>query len=180
MSTTAANLYVNFSVCPTVKMIASRLKEQEIGPIVSLDTTRRLLRTLGFCHKRVDSRVRLVEKTHLRDWRRKYIQRMNENDASENPKDVIFLDESWIDCNLTAKNGWCPKICKSTRDRVDHSINKKPGKGPRLILLHAGQQLIFYILSDSQIILINWQFVTDSLIGFKRVYCPIYHHTALL
>jgi len=126
------------SVCPTLKLIAQRMKEDEVGPLVGTDTIRRLIISLGYSFKCVDTRVKLLEKSHLKEWRRRFIQRLNENEASENPKDVIYLDESWIDCHATAKKGWTPKVMKSKRDRIDHCLNRKPGKGARLILLHAG------------------------------------------
>jgi len=124
---------------PTVKMIHSRLKEDKIGPQVGKETLRRFLHTLGYSFKKVDTRVQLLEKPHLKEWRKKFLQRLNENESSEYPKDVIYLDESWIDCNATATKGWVPRISKSKRDRIDHSTNKKPGKGARLIMIHAGK-----------------------------------------
>jgi len=119
-------------------MIAQKVKDDGVGPPVGTNSLRRLIRSLGYSFKGVDTRVKLLEKSHLREWRKRYIQKLNENEASQNPKEVIYLDESWIDCNATAKKGWTPKIMKSKRDRIDHSIDRKPGKGARLILLHAG------------------------------------------
>jgi len=114
------------------------MKEEEVGPVVGLCTLRTLLLTIGYSFKSVDTRSKLLEKTHLIEWRRRFIQRLNENDSSETPKNVIYLDESWIDCNSHAQKGWTPRVFRSKRDKLDHSINKKPGKGARLILLHAG------------------------------------------
>jgi len=48
------------------------------------------------------------------------------------------LDETWIDCHSTATKGWVPKFYNNHREKLDHCLKSKPGKGHRLILLHAG------------------------------------------
>ncbi len=127
-----------FRISPTVSNIHSKLKERGIGPPISSKTLSRLLHKIGYRYKSIDDRVCLVEQPHLREWRQNFIQRLNQNNASPYPRPVIYLDESWINCNDTAKKGWIPKVMKTRRDKLSHTLKKKSGKGTRLIMLHAG------------------------------------------
>jgi len=114
------------------------MKDNDIGPKVSRSTLYRLLRDLGYRSTVADRRAHMTETENIRAWRRRFIQRLNANEQSEEPKPVIYLDESWIDCNSTAKKGWRPKVIKTRRDKLDYSLKMKCGKGARLIMLHAG------------------------------------------
>lgn len=122
-------------------MLRSKIKEQNIGPpSFSRDTLWRLLRNMGYKFTAIDRRIHLIEQPNIRLWRQKYIQRLNQNSTSDNPRPVIYLDESWIGCNSVAVKGWMPKIMKTKRMKFDHSFPQKSGRGPRLIMLHAGSK----------------------------------------
>ncbi|OXA37923.1 hypothetical protein Fcan01_27365 [Folsomia candida] len=122
-------------------MLRSKIKEQNIGPpSFSRDTLWRLLRNMGYKFTAIDRRIHLIEQPNIRLWRQKYIQRLNQNSTSDNPRPVIYLDESWIGCNSVAVKGWMPKIMRTKRMKLDHSFPQKTGRGPRLIMLHAGSK----------------------------------------
>jgi len=122
------------------------MRKDKIGPNVSEVTLQKILRRNGYVYQKVESVYHIMERNHIRQWRARFIQKLNQNASLDVPKPVIYLDESWIDCNSTIKKGWAPKFKKSTRDRLQHSLKSKVGKGPRLIILHAGNQRILCLL----------------------------------
>lgn len=107
-------------IAPTLNLIRSKMKERRIGPSTFSRTTLwKLLRTMGFTFKAIDRRVHLIEQPNIKLWRQRYIQRLNQNSANQNPRPVIYLDESWIGCNAVAVKGWVPKLMKSKRSKLD-------------------------------------------------------------
>jgi transposase len=120
-------------------MLNEKIREQGIGPRVHRSTLWRLLKKIGYSFTAIDNRVHLIERNDLREWRKKFIQYINQNNAlGSQARPVVYLDESWIDCHATAKKGWKPKVMKRRRDKLDHCLKRKSGKGARLIMLHAG------------------------------------------
>jgi hypothetical protein len=131
-------------------MIKAKLKEDKVGTQISISTLSVLLKDIGYSYKAFDRRAHVVEQNHIRLWRRAFIQKLNENESCEHPKPIIYLDESWIDCNATAKKGWAPRVLKTKRDKLSHAMRVKQGKGPRLIMIHAGTisiEILFHFYS---------------------------------
>ena len=115
------------------------MKERKAGPSTfSRKTLWKVIRKMGYRCKALDRRIYLTEQLNIKVWRRRLIQRLNQNAQCQTPKPVIYIDESWIGCNAVALKGWVPKIMKNTREKMDHTFAMKTGRGPRLIMVHAG------------------------------------------
>jgi len=122
-----------------MNLIRSKIKAALIGPATfSRHTLWKVLRKMGYAFKTLDRRVHLIEQPNIKTWRQLYIQKLNQNAASSEPRPVIYIDESWIGCNATAVKGWVPRVMKSKRDKLNHSFPMKTGRGARLIMVHAG------------------------------------------
>ena len=67
-------------------------------------------------------------------------------------RDIVYLDESWINKNIAPTHTWLPdEKCESALDIMQNRHVKLPkfssGKGARLIILHAGSCKTGFLLS---------------------------------
>jgi hypothetical protein len=86
---------------------------------------------MGFKWKKCQSfRKVLVEIPHIVDWRCRYLRTIRRYRAENRP--IIYIDESWIDNNLTFNKCWQSEKQPGTLTNTS-STN-------RLILVHAGSE----------------------------------------
>lgn len=112
-------------------------------------TLRTLLSEMGLRYGRLDGRAVVLERKDIREWRARVIYRLMENKASDNPKQVVYLDETWIDPHATYKYGITLKKPKNNKEAAEFSLKTKMSRGKRLIICAAGKQkeniIIFYL-----------------------------------
>lgn len=110
----------------TLNSVVVKLKEQKILDI-GRTTLYRLLKKMGFNYIRDNNRRSLMEKPNIRILRFRFLQKYMENEAKgPNKKPYIFLDETWIFQNGTARRSW--------QDNNPKSVRKVTGDGSRYIL----------------------------------------------
>ncbi|XP_063237876.1 uncharacterized protein LOC134539624 [Bacillus rossius redtenbacheri] len=104
---TIHEFYIVKKVVPTVNKLLPILKEK-IGWIWSKSSLCRLLKEMGFVWRKTqDKRVVLLERADIVRWRSKYLTEMKK--IRKDGKEKFFLDETWVDTNLTFKKCWQKK-----------------------------------------------------------------------
>ena len=93
-----------------------------------LGTLHQILREMGFRYRK---QRYIYEQPHIIQQQHAYILAMRSNRASEHPRPTIFLDETWCNSRHCRTHMW---VDINGRGGFKHAV----GKGPRLIIVHAG------------------------------------------
>lgn len=114
----------------TINKLNEELRRREIVDI-SYGSLRTLLFSLGFKYKKDDNRRALMETSNIASMRAAFFRKYMENKNSQFPRQLVFLDETWIFSKGSKMRSWQDDSVKSVR---------KPGgfDGKRFIVLHAG------------------------------------------
>ena len=126
---------------PTLSLIKNRLRKQHDLQI-SITKLRFLLYELGFKWKRVtENKKAVVEQSDIVASRVKYLRDIQH--YRRQGYHTVYLDESWINKNIAPSHTWLPEQkCETALDLMENprvQLPKlPPGKGARLIILHAG------------------------------------------
>ncbi|XP_054283210.1 uncharacterized protein LOC129000275 [Macrosteles quadrilineatus] len=122
--------YVQKKVVPTCKKILPILKER-INFGWSDWTLRRVLKEMGFRWKKCKSRRKvLIERNDIVNWRCKYLREIKK--FRENGRKIFYLDETWVDGNLTFKKCW-------QNDEIDGVLSDMNSSN-RLIIVDIGSE----------------------------------------
>ena len=121
-------IYVFEKRVPTIQSLHAVLV-RDINFYGSLTYLRKLLKSMGFRWKKCsDNRKALMEKTEIVSLRGTYLRRIKR--YREEGKDIVYLDETWVDTACTVKKCW---------QSSDYPGVVVPNnKGQRLIVVHAG------------------------------------------
>lgn len=111
---------------PTLRKLKTTLRTANLFN-GCIRTLAKILKSLGFKWKKLDNRKILMEKPSVALARCRFLRKIREFDI----KTAIFLDETWINANISKDSGW-------TDDSIKCSVNAPLGKGKRLIICHAG------------------------------------------
>ena len=112
----------------TIRKLKVRLEER--GLHLSKSTIWKVVRSKGFSFQTLDGcREAILEQPHLVAMRGRYLRKLREK--RDEGLDIVYLDESYVNANHTAKKEWCSTDGKHRR--------KVPiGKGERIIIANAG------------------------------------------
>uniref|UniRef100_A0A6P7G4Q8 Uncharacterized protein LOC114337704 n=1 Tax=Diabrotica virgifera virgifera TaxID=50390 RepID=A0A6P7G4Q8_DIAVI len=92
----------------------------------------RVLKHLGFRYKKTNNRQVLCELSNVVSKRWHFLRKYVNNKTSDSPRQVVFLDETWIFAKGNmSKSSWQDGTTKC------YSSNRS-GNGKRYIILHAG------------------------------------------
>lgn len=115
---------------PTCPKLLAAVKEKINFPW-GVHSLRRLLNNMGFKWKGCQSkRVVLIERPDIVNWRCQYLKQIKL--FREQSREIVYLDESWVDSNLTFNKCW------QRKDTV--GVLKNNSSSNRLILVHAGSR----------------------------------------
>ena len=122
---------------PTVTLIQNEIKEELC---VSDSLLRMTLLKMGFCwRKTTDDRRVIIERTDSKAARARYIRTIKEH--RREGKRIVYLDETWVNAGHTSPFAWLPQLkfvgIQGDTDIIKHLPKIPPGKGKRLIVLHA-------------------------------------------
>ena len=121
---------------PTLDMLLVAVREK--GILSGERTTLwKILRKMGFKHKKVNDKWYIYEQAHIIVQRHKYLRRLRRNRREHKP--VVYLDETWANARDGVEKMWVeddPKAVGGTKG----GIRKPSWKGSRLIILHAGSE----------------------------------------
>ena len=125
---------------PTIALIQDEIKDDIC---VSNSSLRIALLRMGFCWRRTtDDRRVVIEKTDSKASRARYIRAIKQH--RQDGKNIIFLDETWVNAGHTVPCAWLPQLklvgIDGDKDIIKQLPKIPPGKGKRLIVLHAGSE----------------------------------------
>lgn len=139
---TVRDFYLIEKKVPTCIKLLSAVKEKITFPW-GVDILRRCLKQLGFKWKKcIDKRKVLIERPEIVNWRWRYLNKIRK--IRSGGKKLIYIDETWIDNNLTHKTCW-------QSDEI-RGVATDTSAGNRLIVVAAGSET---------------GFVKDSVLVFK-------------
>jgi len=126
-----------------------RLRGETFTPFhCSLYTFRKLLHKIGFKFGKINNRDVILQRPDIVARRYEYLSAMRHNRRLDNPKPVIYTDETWIDPFARTGKAWVLRKSNDYRERSQYTYQKnKCGRGPRIIVLHAGDFITSYIHS---------------------------------
>lgn len=127
---TIYNMYKE-NIVPTLKMIREKLSDYPDYNYSSLDTLRNVLLECGFKHKKLDSRMVIMESRRIVALRVDYLEKIKE--YRQLNRHIVYLDETWFDTHDVVQYGWVD----SSHDCV---LNTPCSRGKRVIILHAGSE----------------------------------------
>jgi len=111
---------------PTLRKLVTSLRLADLFH-GSTWTLSKVLKNIGFKWNSLNNRKVLMEKPSVALARCRFLRKIRQIDF----KKCIFLDETWINANISKDRGW-------TDGSVKCSVNAPLGKGKRLIICHAG------------------------------------------
>lgn len=104
---TISDFYLVQKKVPSVPKLLLAIRERIDFPLQQT-TLRSLLHEMGFQWKRCQSRRKiLIEKPNIVAWRAKYLRAIKKYRGDN--KEIVYIDESWVDNNLTFKKCWQSK-----------------------------------------------------------------------
>jgi hypothetical protein len=122
--------YATKKEVPTAAKLLPIVTEKINFPWVRKSLTR-VVKSIGITWKKSNSKRRiLIEKPEIVSWCHKYLVQMKR--FREQGKEMFYVDESWIDSNITYSKCW--------QGQTEFGIQKNYNTGNRLILLHAGSE----------------------------------------
>lgn len=124
------DFYVNKKTVPTCKKLLPILKER-INFQWSEWTLRKIMKEMGFVWKRCMSKRKiLIERPDIINWRCNYLQKLKK--YREQGRCIFYLDETWVDANLTFHKCWQHQEVDGTMTTISASN--------RLIVAHLGSE----------------------------------------
>lgn len=122
------SFYVEKKIMPSGSKLLAAIRE-EINFPWEISTLYKLLKAMGYKWKKCNSIRRiLLERQDLVTWRGKYLKRLHYY-RMEN-KDIIFINETWVDINLSFGKCW--------QNEEELGTLKNTSLSDRLIIVHAG------------------------------------------
>jgi hypothetical protein len=115
---------------PTLDKLHAVLKD-EINFKASKSKLLKVLKRLGYKYKQKDGRKFLIEKPEITFLRHQFLRKMKKVRETKPSSKIIYLDETWINSNHTLRKCWLDKNGKG-------GFKSPLGKGPRLVIVHAG------------------------------------------
>lgn len=101
---TIQKFYLEIKVVPTLRKLLQKLQEDMDFPY-SKYTLRRLLKANGFYFRKCGNKRKiLMEKPNILHWRYKYLREIKK--YREEGRNIVYLDETWVDNDLTFKKCW--------------------------------------------------------------------------
>ncbi|XP_039285343.1 uncharacterized protein LOC120351576 [Nilaparvata lugens] len=122
------DFYKTEKVVPTIRKLLPIVQNKIHFPWRE-SSLRKVLKSIGFKWRKCRSKRRiLIEKPEIVNWRYKYLIEMKA--LRETGREIFYLDETWIDSNITVKKCW-------QSDEI-FGVQENYSAGNRLIVLHAG------------------------------------------
>ena len=117
---------------PTLANLLAKVREPPTNFTGSRSSLYKIVRNLGFRYKKVTSgRKILMERQDIIVTRNKYLRELKRNRESPKPRPEVFVDETWVNQNLTVEKCW-------TNEDGSVGPKTKSGRGSRFIIVHAG------------------------------------------
>ncbi|KAG0419475.1 hypothetical protein HPB47_004091 [Ixodes persulcatus] len=99
---------------PTAAELTRHFELDDELPSVSVATVHRMLKKLGLKYKKRSRNARLIEATHIVQWRCKYLRRMSE--LRRHKKNIFYINETWVNAGHTVGQVWVDTGVASGRE----------------------------------------------------------------
>lgn len=107
---TINDFYIRLKIVPSTKKLLPVLREK-IDFKWGAESLRKVLLEMGFRWRKTRSqRSVLIERQEIINWRYKYLTKLRQLRAEN--RTIYYLDETWVDSNLTFKKCWQGKDVK--------------------------------------------------------------------
>lgn len=129
---------------PTSAKILAAMREKTNYP-GSKSSIKILLNNLNFKYKKCnDGRKFLMERNDIVASRVKFLRKMNEFRRNNDPRPIVYLDETWVNQNHTRGHIW------QNSDNTE-GLKVPIGKGSRLIVCHAGSPAFGFVKNSKMV-----------------------------
>ncbi|XP_045488624.1 uncharacterized protein LOC123690059 [Pieris rapae] len=123
--------YLNNSV-PTLRKLHCDLKA-DINFKGSIESLRKILHKLGFSYKKNKSkRMVLMERYDVVAWRSRFLREIDNNRRSDNPRPIVYLDETYLHPGYKVKKCW--------QSEETEGVLTEVSEGQRWIIVNAGSE----------------------------------------
>lgn len=124
------NFYVVEKKVPTCKKLLANIRDKIQFPWGE-QSLRRLLKRIGYQWKKCNNRRKvLIERPDIVDKRFHYLRKIRE--YRRESRQIIYIDESWVDANLTFRKCW--------QSESEPGVITDTSSSNRLIIAHAGSE----------------------------------------
>ncbi|CAG9821864.1 unnamed protein product [Phaedon cochleariae] len=111
---TCGHCHDTFLKNTSLRILKEELRTQHILD-ASIGTLSKLLTNVGFKYKKEDNRRLLVEKTDISLMRAEFFRKFYENRNSSFPRQIVFLDQTWLFAKGNKMKSWQDQSTKSVR-----------------------------------------------------------------
>src|SRR5258705_586897 len=132
---TIHDFYIRENIVPTVRKLLPVLREK-INFKWGRSSLLRVVKEMGFRFKKCqNNRNILIERADIVLWRTKYLRAMKRLRETYGQDNIVYVDETWVDSNLTFGKCWQDGTTAGAKAHVNSSN--------RLIVVHAGSSAGF-------------------------------------
>ena len=122
------SFYANEKQVPTIRKLLPVVKDK-IGFPWGETSLLRVIKHMGFKWKKCQNKRKvLIENPRILEWRHDYLIKIR--DLRRSGRNIIYLDETWVDNNLTFAKCW--------QSESEIGVQTTVHAGNRLIVVHAG------------------------------------------
>jgi hypothetical protein len=99
-----------------------------------------LIKEIGFNYEKRSKNALLIERNDIILWRHSYLRKIKR--FREESKDIIYLDETWVNVGQTILKEWRGKTTTTPKDAflvgLTTGLKHLTARGPRFVIVHAG------------------------------------------
>lgn len=95
-------------------MVLKAVNDDEDLPTFKRMTFYRLLKKIGFEYEKCGNKALLIERNDIILWRHDYLHKIKKYRAEG--RNIVFLDETWINVGHTVQKCWIDKTIKSRKE----------------------------------------------------------------
>jgi hypothetical protein len=104
------------------------MKKQKFKKNYEMYRNNEIPTAVGFCYKRINKRLSIMESERLRVRRSKFIREIPEYRRQK--RNIVYLNETCFDTHEVSSKGWVD----------DSELNVQQARGKRVIILHSGNE----------------------------------------
>lgn len=127
------DFYAVKKIPPTLAKLKTVLEEENVLKC-GREYLRKLITKMGFKWMKTQTKRKLImEQPHIASWRINYLREIRK--LRNNNKNIVYVDETYVNKSHTTPMCW--------QSKEEIGFTKDIGKGPRLIIIHAGGEAGF-------------------------------------
>jgi hypothetical protein len=128
------------NIPPTLSVVLEQVNDDEELSNFKCTTFYMLMKEIGFNYDKRSKKALLIERNDIILWRHSYLRKIKR--FREEGKDIIYLDETWVNVGQTILKEWCNKTITTPKDvflaGLTTGLKHPTARGPRFVIIHAG------------------------------------------